>query len=213
MLTLSSQNKTLLRCVAPFAPYLTVGIGLLMLHNVWAAIFGYHLAMLLIMAVSGKGLSLSQLWQGGDSLRLPLLTVAGAGGGLLLWLLQPWVLVNGQLGAFTQSIGLNQQSWPFFIVYFVLFTPALEELYWRGYLADSSLKPQVNDFLFAGYHLVVLGGIIQIGWLIIIFFLLAAAAWCWRQSNHLGAGLISSFISHLAADISVILVAYFLIIH
>lgn len=160
MLTISSQNKPLLHCVAPFAPYLTVGIGLLVLHNVWAAIFSYHLAMLLIMVVSGQGLPISQLWKGGDRLRFPLLIVAGASGGLLLWLLQSWVLVNGELAAFAQSIGLTQQSWPFFIVYFVLFTPALEELYWRSYLGNSTLKPQVNDFLFAGYHLIVLAGII-----------------------------------------------------
>jgi len=211
MLAITSPNKPLLRYVAPFAPYLTVGIGLLILHNVWAAIFGYHLVMLLIMFLSGKGLPFAQLWRGGDRLRLPLLTAAGVGGGLLLWLLQPWVLINGQLAVFTQSIGLTQQSWPFFMVYFVLVTPALEELYWRSYLGNSTLKPQLNDFLFAGYHLIVLAGIIQIGWLIVIFFLLAAAAWCWRQSNRLGGGLLSSFSSHLAADISVILAAYLIL--
>jgi membrane protease YdiL (CAAX protease family) len=213
MLTISSQNKPLLWYIAPFAPYLTVGIGLQVLHNVWAAIFSYHLAMLLIMFVSWKGLPISRLCKGGDRLRLPLLTLAGAGGGILLWLFQPWVLVNGELAAFTQSVGLTKQSWPFFIVYFVLFTPALEELYWRSYLGNSNIKPQVNDFLFSGYHLIVLAGIIHISWLIFIFFLLAAAAWCWRQSNRLGGGLLSSLTSHLAADISVILAAYFLIIH
>lgn len=211
MLATTSQNKPFLRRVAPFAPYLTVAIGLLILHNVWVAIFGYHLAMLLMMLVSGQGLPFAQLWRGGDRLRLPLLTLAGASGGLLLWLLQPWVLVAGQLPVFTQSIGLNQESWPFFMVYFVLVTPALEELYWRSYLGNSTLKPQLNDFLFAGYHLIVLAGIIQIGWIITIFFLLAATAWCWRQSNRLGGGLLSSFSSHLAADISVILAAYLII--
>ncbi len=213
MLTTSLQDKRFLPVIAPFAPYLTVGIGLLVLHNVWVAVLSYHAAMLIVLFVSGKRSVISQLFRGGDGLRLPLLTLAGGLSGFLLWILQPWVLVNGELAAFTQSIGLTQQSWPFFIVYFVLVTPALEELYWSSYLGNSTLKPQLNDCLFAGYHLIVLGGIIQIGWLIIIFFLLATASWCWRQSNRLGGGLLSSFTSHLAADISIILAAYFLVIH
>ncbi len=172
----------------------------------------YHLAMLSVMLISGRGLTISQIFKGGDKLRLPLLIAVGVCGGLLLWLLKPWILVNGELVVFTQSIGLTLQSWPFFIAYFVMFSPALEELYWRSYLGNSSLKPQLNDFWFAGYHIVVLAGVVQIAWLIIVFLVLAAAAWAWRQSNRLGGGLLPSFASHLASDASIILVSFFLII-
>jgi membrane protease YdiL (CAAX protease family) len=143
---------------------------------------------------------------------LPLLVGAGICSGLLIWLLKPWVLVNGELAAFTRSIGLTQQSWPFFIVYFVLASPALEELFWRNFLGSSEKSPVLNDFWFAGYHLIVLAGIVQIGWLSVIFLVLAAAAWVWRQSNRLGGGLLPSYVSHLTADISIILVSYFLIL-
>ena len=213
MLTSFPQLKSFAWDIAPLIPYITVGIGLLVFHNAWLAILSYHLAMLAVMLISGKGLPISQIFRGGDKLRLPLLTAAGACGGLLLWLLKPWILVNGELAVFTQSIGLTPQSWPFFLAYFLMFSPALEELYWRSYSGNSSLKPQLNDFWFAGYHIIVLAGKVQIAWLIIVFLVLAAAAWAWRQFNRVGGGLLPSFASHLAADTSIMLVSFFLIIN
>ncbi len=141
-----------------------------------------------------------------------MLAAVGIGGGLLLWFLKPWVLLIGEIEVFTQSVGLTQQSWPLFITYFILVSPVLEEIYWRSYLGNPSTKPALNDFLFAGYHIIVLAGIVQVVWLVVIFLVLAAAAWIWRLANRLGGGLMSSFISHLAADISIILVSYFLVI-
>ncbi len=207
-----SQFRSFVKIIAPLVPYVTVGVGLLIFHNAWTAILSYHLAMLIVMIISGRGLSIEQIFRGGDKLRLPLLTAAGAFGGLLLWLLKPWILVNDEIAIFTQSIGLTAQTWPFFMAYFVICSPALEELYWRNYLGSLNLKPQINDFWFAGYHIIVLAGKIQTAWLIAVFLILTAAAWTWRQSNRLGEGLLPSFASHLAADASIILVSFFLII-
>jgi hypothetical protein len=208
----SFQFRSFVKVIAPLVPYITVGPGLLVFHNAWAAILSYHLAMLVVMMISGRSLSIALIVRGGDKLRLPLLTAAGVIGGLLLWLLKPWILVNNELALFTQSIGLTAQTWPFFMAYFVIFSPALEELYWRNYLGSLNLKPHINDFWFAGYHIIVLAGKIQTAWLIAVFLILAAAAWTWRQSNRLGEGLLPSFASHLAADASIILVSFFLII-
>jgi hypothetical protein len=207
-----SQGKPFKRIIAPLLPYLTVGTGLLGFHNVWAAILSYHLAMLAMILASSRTLAISHLFRGGDRLRLPILAAAGACGGLILWLLRPWVMVSGELAPFTQSIGLTQQSWPFFIAYFVLVSPALEELYWRSFLGSSRRSLELNDFLFSGYHLIVLTGIVQNIWLFVIFLVLTAAAWVWRQSNRSGGGLLPSLTSHLAADISIILVSYLMAI-
>ena len=198
--------------IAPMVPYITVGMGLLVCHNAWVAILSYHLVMLAVISTSGKRLSIFQIFKGGDKIRLPLLAAVGIGGGLLLWFLKPWVLLTGEMKVFTQSLGLTQQSWPLFITYFILVSPALEEIYWRSFLGDPSTKLVLNDFLFSGYHMIVLAGIVQVAWLVVIFLVLAAAAWIWRLANRLGGGLMSSFISHLTADISIILVSYLLVI-
>ena len=203
--------KWIIKIIAPVVPYVTVGTGLLVIHNTWVAILSYHLAMLVLILASGKALSFSGIFKGGDKIRTPLLAVTGIGTGLLLWFVKSWVLLPGETETFTKSLGLTQQSWLFFGLYFVLVNPALEEFFWRGYLGDLSKKPALNDILFAGYHLLVLAGIVQIFWLAVIFSALVAAAWIWRQANRLGGGMLSSFISHLTADTSVILVWLFFI--
>ncbi|MDP2719654.1 MAG: hypothetical protein Q8P44_07480 [Dehalococcoidia bacterium] len=40
---------TVKKMVSPCIPYLTVGVGLLLFHNAWIAIFSYHAGMLLML--------------------------------------------------------------------------------------------------------------------------------------------------------------------
>ena len=90
--------------------------------------------------------------------------------------------------------------------------PWIEEYYWRGYLGSNTKKIILNDLLYSGYHLVVLAGKVEIVWLIVIFFALAVVAWFWRQTNRWSQGMLPSTASHLAADITVMLTIYFLIV-
>jgi membrane protease YdiL (CAAX protease family) len=97
-----------------------------------------------------------------------------------------------------------------FIVYAIAVNPLLEESYWRGYLGSPAKNITVNDLLFAGYHLLVIGGNIGVIWLIAVFCGLTAAAWFWRQINRINGGLLLSVVFHIAADTSVFLaICYF----
>jgi len=125
----------------------------------------------------------------------------------LLW---PLLAIPKDISLYLQNIGLTSSMWPYFLVYFILVNPWLEECYWRGYLGSNSQNITLHDLLFSGYHIIVLAGKIDIIWLVIIFFILSLGAWFWRQANRWNQGISASIISHIVADASVILTIYFL---
>ena len=136
------------------------------------------------------------------------MTVFGALGGFLLYYVWPFLAAPGRINDYVKSIGLTAGTWPLFILYFAVMNAFLEEYYWRGLLDNGSKIISLNDLSFSGYHVVVLLGGISVTWLAAVFLILLLAAWTWRQVNRLNAGLLSSLACHIAADISVILVAY-----
>lgn len=205
------KPKTLIRQVlAPAIPYLTIGIGLLLFQSAWIAIFSYHIGILLVVRIAGFRVPVRLVFRGRDYRTLMIAVLLGAGGGLLLYLLWPVLAVPSDIEGYLQSIGLNARTWPIFLVYFVTVNPLLEEYYWRGCLGSQRRRPVLNDLFFSGYHLLVLAGSIGAAWLPVVFLALVAAAWLWRQIDRLAAGLLPSVISHIAGDIAVITVIYFL---
>ena len=187
---------------------MTVGAGVFLFRNAWVALIGYHLAMVLIMLLSGSKPDLKQLAVGRQR-RVPLISGAlGACAGLLL--LGAWspVGLDGKAGEFARSLGLNGTTWPAFLIYFVIANPWIEEFYWRGFLGSGDRRPVLNDVMFSGYHLLVTAGILGPVWLAPLFVVLTLTAWFWRQADRLGGSLFPSILSHLAADLTVMLVVY-----
>ena len=151
--------------LAPLVPYIAVPVGLLVLHNAWIALFGYHLGMLAILLADHKQLQIRAIVRS-NSYRFPLIMVlVGLAGGALLYLLWPFLNIPDGIPQYMNGLGLSQSNWIYFFIYFVAVNPWLEELYWRGYLGSSVRRPVINDLLFAGYHLVVLTGKMDIIWL------------------------------------------------
>jgi len=191
-------------------PYLTVGIGLLVFHNAWVAILAYHMVIAAIISLSKPVLPFKQIVRSSTCIPLVFSVVIGASGGVLLYLFWPLLSIPPDIGNYIRSIGLTATVWPYFIVYYVLVNPLFEEYYWRGYLGSNRKRPVLNDFLFAGYHLVVLIGKVGPFWLAAIFLVLCGAAWYWRQVSRITGGLLAATLSHMAADITVILSIYLL---
>lgn len=196
------------KLLPPVIPYLTIGIGLLVFHNAWLAILGYHAGMVAVISLSKTRIPLKHAFKRGRYWLLFIAALVGAGGGLLLNILWPLLSVPGDIDSYIRSIGLNELTWPVFLAYFILVNPLIEEYYWRGYLAGSGRGIELNDLLFSGYHLIVLAGQMTTIWLIVAFFGLTFAAWLWRQMNKLNGSLLASVISHVTADITVILTIY-----
>jgi membrane protease YdiL (CAAX protease family) len=200
----------LINLIYAFVPYLAVGLGLLVFHNAWAAILTYHAGILAVIFLSKPRIPFRKIVRSSNYKWLMFSVAIGACGGAVLYLLWPLLSVRPDIAVYIRSIGLTPASWPVFIVYYVLVNPTLEEYYWRGYLGSKSKRPLLNDFLFAGYHLIVLGGNIAVPWLVVVFLVLGGAAWYWRQISRITGGLLTAILSHLAADITVIMAIYYL---
>lgn len=209
----ASPTRKWIHALAPAVPYIAIGMGVLVIHNAWAAVLGYHLGMIFVLFLSGSAVPLKSLFQCRDY-RIPVITaVAGSLGGVLLYLLWPLISTAIDLNAALEDIRVTSDTWPVLIPYIILINPWLEEWYWRGYLGSDTKKLTIHDFLFAGYHLLILAGKVEIIWLIIIFVILFCSAWVWRQVNRLNGGLLASTASHLAADASILFAIYFIVMN
>ena len=197
------------KILPPIIPYITIGISLLVFHDAWLAILSYHAGMVAVLIFSKTGITLKKVFQSNRYWIIILSALAGAGGGLLLYLLWPLLSVPDDINLYIRSIGLNENTWPVFLAYFILINPLIEEYYWRDYLSAATRRITLNDVLFSGYHLIVLAGHMETIWLIVVFFSLSIGAWFWRQMNRLNGGILASVISHITADIAVILTIYF----
>ena len=207
---MEAMNTRVKKILPPIIPYITIGIGLLVFHHAWLAILGYHTGMVAVISLSKTGIAIKRAFQG-NRYWIPFITaLAGAGGGILLYILWPLLSVPDDINSYIRSIGLNERTWPVFLAYFILINPLIEEYYWRGYLADVAKGIALNDLLFSGYHLIVLAGQMETIWLIVVFLGLTIGAWFWRQMNRLNGGLLASTISHITADITVILTIYYI---
>jgi hypothetical protein len=194
-------------------PYVTLGIGLFLLHNAWVALFSYHLGMLIILFFEKKLQSFKLMFPNINPKILIINAVLGGAAGLLIYLLWPFLGLSDNINLFIQSISLNTAIFPYFMAYFVLINPWLEEYYWRGYLGSNSKGIMLHDLLFAGYHIMILAGKIEIVWLITTFIILFLTAWFWRQSCRWNQGLTAAITSHFVADTSIILIIYFMVIN
>jgi hypothetical protein len=107
------------------------------------------------------------------------------------------------------ALGLSGLTWPFFIAYFALVNPWLEEPYWRALFTSPSPYPALIDFLFAGYHLIILVLFVSPPWMFLAFIILTLASWFWRQVSRYTGSLLPAALSHLLADFSILMVLYF----
>ena len=197
-----------LRSFAPFVPYLSILVGLVVFHSVWVTLIFYHVGMILYLVFNWEGkqgefsLSVKNICLGAVAI------LFGIFGGVFLYFLWPFLGIALDLGEALTRLGLSGSSWIVFILYFSLVNPVLEELYWRGYLGKDASSPVVQDFLFSGYHIIILAIFVGIPWLLVVFIVLSGTAWLWRQFTRISGSLLLSSISHMAADLTVILVIY-----
>jgi membrane protease YdiL (CAAX protease family) len=212
ILSIGKKRISAIKIIAPLIPYICVGTGLLLFHNAWIAMLSYHIGMIIILFIVSANIPIKLLFKSNDY-RIPLITaILGASGGILMYLLWPLLNIPPNINSYVQNIGLNEATWPCFLMYFILVNPFIEEYFWRGYLGGDSKKFLLNDLLFSGYHVIVLAGKMSPPWLIAIFLILACSAWFWRQTNYMSRGLLSSTISHFLADVTVIFTIYSMVI-
>jgi len=212
------------RIVALAVPYVTVPLGLHVLASGWAAIGLYHAAMVLVaLWIGGEPgwlLRLTRrLWAGWN---LPGLALC-LGSGAALYFLWPYLTqltgtsdATTALGTRLDRLALTGGAWLTFMAYYTLANPILEEAYWRGVLGSDDSRPTLSDVFFGGYHILVLAVLIPgraaVAWALAtaMGILLMAAGWLWRQIVRRHGGLLIPVITHLAADLSIIVAGHLL---
>lgn len=175
--------------------------------------FGYHLAILLILFLERQRETGQILLKGNHYPIFFAAALSAASSGISLYIASPIMEIPSGLEASLAGLGLKGISWPIFILYYSLVNPFLEEWYWRGYLGSVSKKLVVSDVCYAGYHPLVLYRFLRWPWLVLEFLVLVGVAWIWRQIARRAGGLLIPVVSHLTADASLIIAIYLLASH
>jgi membrane protease YdiL (CAAX protease family) len=128
--------------------------------------------------------------------------------GISLYLLWDKFGIAGDLSAHVEAIGLNQSTWIPFLAYFTFANPFLEEYFWRGYLGSKSTNFYLSDFLYAGFHGLILMNRVQTSMIVYSLALLVLAGWFWRQIARADGGLLAPVLGHMAADFTILMAVY-----
>lgn len=195
--------------LAPTIPYIAVAVGMYVFNSGLAAMFAYHAGICAALLCTGSARDWRRKLVAGCHMRtaamlVPLFACAGP----IIFLLWPYVSLKGtHLSSSLAVFGLQGRSWIVFLVYYPLVNPWLEELFWRGLLARGTHYGRISDLLYAGYHVLALASFTTVPWLLFCFAVLAVAGATWRILAARNGGLALPALTHLVADIAVIVAA------
>lgn len=190
--------------LAPILPYLAVWAGLFLFKSAWLALIGFHLAILFALLIARPNIPIAILFKSKYSKWiLTSLFLCGLSG-VSLYFFWNIFSIYSDLPAQLESIGLNSSSWFPFIAYFSLVNPFIEEYFWRGFLGSEAKKLHVGDFIYAGYHALILLGKVPPLSIFFALVFLAAAGWLWRQIRREDEGLLAPALGHMVADFTIL---------
>ncbi|MBI5951816.1 MAG: CPBP family intramembrane metalloprotease [Chloroflexi bacterium] len=197
--------------LTPILPYLAVWAGVYLFKDAWFALIGFHVAILLVLAIVRPNIPINSLFKSRFPQWVLMNVIFCSASGIGLYFLWDLFSVVPDLPAQLGSMGLNSPvSWFVFIAYFSLINPFIEEYFWRGVLGSNSKKLYIGDLVYAGYHGVVLWGKVPPSIILFALITLTSAGWFWRQSSREDEGLLAAVLGHLVADFSILLVVHWM---
>lgn len=197
-----------MKWIAPSLAYLAVGLGLFVFHSAWGALLGFHAAIIGSLLIARPNIPVSSLFKSKDFTWIASSVLLCGSSGFALFFLWDYFGVATDLSVQVNRLGLNSRTWIPFIAYFALVNPFIEEYFWRGYLGSQSRKFHVSDFLYSGFHALILIGRVHVGSILFAFIALALAGWFWRQIVRTDGGLLAPVLGHMAADLTILTVIY-----
>lgn len=197
-----------MKWMASLLVYLAVALGLFVFRQAWIALLGFHLAILISLVLAKPSEPIKILFTGGLKWTLLNILLCGSSGITLYFLWNKFGIVSG-LSTGMEAMGLNQSNWIAFIAYFTLANPLFEEYFWRGYLGSQTTNFHLSDFLYAGFHGLILINKVQTSTIIYGLAVLTLAGWFWRQVTREDKGLLAPVLGHMAADLTILMAVYF----
>ncbi len=197
-----------MKWIAPVAVYLAVGLGLFLFRNAWSALLGFHLAIILSLLIAKPNLPIKILCTSSSIKCILVSILLCAGSGIILYFFWDKFGVADDVSTHVEALGLNQSNWLVFIAYFTLSNPWIEEYFWRGYLGSTTTNFYLSDFLYSGFHGLILMNKVPMDMVMYSMAILVVAAWFWRQIARENHGLLASVLGHMAADLSILLAVF-----
>ena len=203
---LCSLDKRLLWAIPAYG---AIFIGINVLPGAWVALLGFHLVLIIPLLPRLRTLP-ARIFAPVSPALLLLMACAGLLGGLGLWTIWPYTGASIHYHANLSALGMLSAdfSWPLFIAYFSLVNPWIEESFWRDLLSSPARGPALVDFVFAGFHLIILIPFVGLFWLLLALLIIATTGWVWRIIAHLSGGLLPAIVFHIFADFSIVWVVY-----
>ncbi len=180
------------------APYLAVALFMGVWSNAWLCLLAYHAQ---VLAWSWRRVALCL--RGWDARAALAVGLPCALAGPALWLLLPHMSEH-RPAEWLAGYGVSRAGLLLLAPYFGLVHPLLEEAHW----SRLRRRAPAAHLLFAGYHLLVLRGLLAPGWLALCFGCLASASaiWGWAERRS-GGGLRACWLAHAAADLGIVVAA------
>lgn len=198
-----------MKWIAPSLAYLAVGFGLFVFHSAWGALLGFHAAIIGSLLIARPNIPLAIFFKS-KNFKWILLSVALCGSsGVALYLLRGLFGFAPDFSEQVASLGLSDSNWLIFILYFTLSNAFIEEYFWRGYLGSATKSLHRSDFLYAGFHALILIRKVHIVSVLFGVGTLVCAGWFWRQiAREEDGGLLAPALGHMAADFTILLAIY-----
>jgi hypothetical protein len=197
-----------MKWLAPAFVYLAVGIGLFIVRNALGALWLFHLAIVISVFVARSKVPIQILFTGHEFKWILVSVLLCGSSGVTLYFFWDQFGIAADLSQRVKEMGLTPSTWFWFIAYFTLVNPLIEEYFWRGFLGSESRNFYISDFLYAGFHGLILLNKAQASMIVYSLVLLILAGWFWRQIARADEGLLAAVLGHMAADFTILVAIY-----
>ena len=197
-----------MKWIAPALAYLAVGLGLFQFHSAWGELVGFHVVIIVSLLIVKPNIPVTILFKSTNLKWMLLSILLCGGGGVSLYFLWDKFRFANDLPAQVAALGLNTTTWLPFIAYFTLVNPFVEEYFWRGYFENPTKSLYVYDFIYSGFHALILIGKVHSYSIIFGLSVLVFAGWLWRQIAREDHGLLAPVLGHMVADFTILMAVY-----